>query len=204
MLMMLTEPGVTPSPALATTSSLRVGAKSAPEWRDGFGVRNRGVGGVEQVGLRVDDGDVVAAFVQDEGAPEVGGHHAVDGSHADGDWGLVDGVAGGLDGVDLTIAAVIRLADRIDARGTGDTCDIDRAVGVIDGELLAEVERRALELCDGVAAEGRSDDGIAGVAAGLGKVGKKAPPGKRLRGRTPPLSSRVVCRIVLLRSEVST
>ena len=118
------------------------GREVSPERRR---CRRDGVGGsrghdVEQVGLGVDDADRAVGLVHDEGALGVGGHDAVDRTAADGDGIGIDGVAGGLDGGDLTGAAADALADGVDARGAGDADDVDRSEGRIDGELLLQVE----------------------------------------------------------------
>ena len=154
MLMMLTEPAWTPSPALATTISLRAGAKSAQsgEVPTAIGLVAPDGHDVEQVGLSVDDADGAVGLVHDEGALGVGGHDAVDGAVTDGDWSGIDGVAGGLDGGDLARAAAGARADGVDAWGAGDADHVDRREGRVDGEFLLQVEGLTDELGDGVEA----------------------------------------------------
>ena len=134
-----------------------------------------GVGGcrghdVEQVGLSVDDADGAVGLVHDEGALGVGGHDAVDGTTAHGDGIGIDGVAGGLDGGDLTGAAADALADGVDARGAGDADDVDRREGRVDGEFLLQVEGLTDELGDGVQA-GVGDVGVGALGKDADRVG---------------------------------
>ena len=151
-LMMLTEPGLTPSPALATTISLRTGAVSAHSGlvptTMGFVAPVRD--DIEGVGLSVDDGDGTVGLVEDEGtfggAGGIAGHDAVDGTTADGNRIGIDGIAGCLDGIDLTRTAAIALADGEDTRGVGDADGVDGAEGRIDGKLLLQAEGGAVEL----------------------------------------------------------
>src|SRR5437879_4637192 len=109
-----------------------------PERRlaDGDRVRGSPRQDVRQVGLGVDNADCAVGLVHDEGALGVGSHDSVDGTPADGDWVGIDGVAGGLDGGDLTWAAADALADGVDAGGAGDADHVDWREGWADAEFL--------------------------------------------------------------------
>ncbi len=121
---------------------------------------------VRQVGLSVDDAHGAVGLVHDEGALGVGGHDSVDRTPADGDWIGIDGVAGGLDGGDLTWAAADALTDGVDTRGAGDADHVYRREGWADAEFLLQVEGLTHKLGDGAQA------GVCDV--GIGALGKDA------------------------------
>ena len=143
-----------------------------PEGRlaDGDGIRGWRGHNVGQVGLSVDDAYRAIGLVHDEGALGVGGHDSVDRTAAHGDWIGIDGVAGGLDGGDLTGAAADALADGVDAWGAGNADYIDRREGWVDGEFLLQVEGLANELGDGVQAW-VGDVGIGALRKDADRVG---------------------------------